>query len=85
MLSSLSLICGVLAGLSAVRGQSVIVPGAHWTDTSGNSIQAHGAGIIKVCTISAYECVPIKDSGVCLGWKHLLLARRGQVAQQRLV
>ncbi|TBU32365.1 galactan 1,3-beta-galactosidase [Dichomitus squalens] len=48
MLFSLSLISGVLAGLTAVRGQSAIVPGALWTDTSGNSLQAHGAGIIKV-------------------------------------
>lgn len=28
--------------------QNVIVPGATWTDTSGNVIQAHGAGILKV-------------------------------------
>ncbi|KAI1795999.1 galactan 1,3-beta-galactosidase [Ganoderma leucocontextum] len=48
MLLSLSLIFGVFAGIPAVRGQSLIVPGAHWTDTSGNSLQAHGAGIIKV-------------------------------------
>ncbi|PIL23873.1 hypothetical protein GSI_13624 [Ganoderma sinense ZZ0214-1] len=48
MLLSLPLIFGVLAGLLEVRGQSVIVPGAQWTDTSGNSLQAHGAGIIKV-------------------------------------
>ncbi|EJD04256.1 Arabinanase/levansucrase/invertase [Fomitiporia mediterranea MF3/22] len=32
----------------AVSGESVIVPGAAWTDTSGNIIQAHGAGILKV-------------------------------------
>ena len=30
--------------------QNIIVPGAAWTDTSGNSIQAHGAGILKVRT-----------------------------------
>ncbi|KAM5539007.1 hypothetical protein V8D89_007230 [Ganoderma adspersum] len=48
MLLSVPLIFGVLAGLPAVRSQSVIVPGAYWTDTSGNSLQAHGAGIIKV-------------------------------------
>ncbi|KAH9946213.1 galactan 1,3-beta-galactosidase [Epithele typhae] len=34
--------------VSAVYGQSPIVSGAHWTDTSGNAIQAHGAGIMKV-------------------------------------
>lgn len=31
-----------------VTAESVIVPGAAWTDTSGNTIQAHGAGIFKV-------------------------------------
>ncbi|KAI0709067.1 galactan 1,3-beta-galactosidase [Earliella scabrosa] len=46
MFPSLSLFVGLLAGLSAVRAQ--IVSGARWTDTSGNPIQAHGAGIIKV-------------------------------------
>lgn len=25
-----------------------VVPGATWTDTSGNVIQGHGAGILKV-------------------------------------
>ena len=25
-----------------------IIPGASWTDTHGNSLQAHGAGMIKV-------------------------------------
>ena len=28
--------------------ESVIVPDATWTDTDGNIIQAHGAGILKV-------------------------------------
>ena len=55
MLLSLPLIFGVLTGLPAVRSQSVIVPGAHWTDTSGNSLQAHGAGIIKVCKLCTYR------------------------------
>jgi len=27
---------------------TVIVPGATWTDTSGNVIQAHGGGFLKV-------------------------------------
>lgn len=56
MLLSFSLIFGVLAGLPAVHGESVIVPGAHWTDTSGNSLQAHGAGIIKAWV--PYTSVP---------------------------
>ena len=67
--------------LATAASAALVVPGATWTDTSGNSLQAHGAGIIKVCTISAYACVPIEDSDVHLGRKHLLLARRGQVTQ----
>ncbi|KAI0747996.1 galactan 1,3-beta-galactosidase [Daedaleopsis nitida] len=43
---TLQLLLGLLAGVSAVGAQ--IVSGARWTDTSGNAIQAHGAGIIKV-------------------------------------
>ncbi|CDO70775.1 hypothetical protein BN946_scf184798.g90 [Trametes cinnabarina] len=45
---SLLLAFTALAGLLLVHGQSVIVPGAPWKDTSGNAIQAHGAGILKV-------------------------------------
>lgn len=32
----------------SVTHAAVIVPGATWTDTSGNVIQAHGGGILKV-------------------------------------
>lgn len=41
---------GVLTLLitSALTAAQVIVPGATWTDTSGNVIQAHGGGILKV-------------------------------------
>ncbi|KAH9854104.1 galactan 1,3-beta-galactosidase [Lenzites betulinus] len=45
---SLLLAFSAFAGLLLVNGQSVIVPGAPWKDTSGNAIQAHGAGILKV-------------------------------------
>ncbi|KAF9258587.1 galactan 1,3-beta-galactosidase [Marasmius fiardii PR-910] len=34
--------------LLSVAQAAVIVPGATWTDTSGNVIQAHGGGILKV-------------------------------------
>lgn len=34
--------------VSSALAQNVIVSGAAWKDTSGNSIQAHGAGILKV-------------------------------------
>lgn len=45
-------------GIQLVSAETVIVPGAAWTDTSGNSIQAHGAGILKVA-ISPYWTPPI--------------------------
>lgn len=32
----------------SVIGENVIVPGATWYDTSGNVIQAHGGGFLKV-------------------------------------
>ncbi|KAI0043240.1 carbohydrate-binding module family 35 protein [Auriscalpium vulgare] len=35
-------------GASAAHAQVDIVSGARWTDTSGNTIQGHGAGILKV-------------------------------------
>lgn len=37
-----------LALCTAVLGESVIVPGAPWVDSSGEVIQAHGAGIMTV-------------------------------------
>ncbi|KAF5338437.1 hypothetical protein D9758_012214 [Tetrapyrgos nigripes] len=37
----------LLAILGAAQA-AVIVPGATWTDTSGNIIQAHGGGFLKV-------------------------------------
>jgi hypothetical protein len=36
--------------LALVAQATVIVPGATWTDTSGNVIQAHGGGFLKVGT-----------------------------------
>ena len=43
------LLAGLFAIVAPVLSESVIVPGASWLDTSGNVIQAHGAGILKVC------------------------------------
>lgn len=37
-----------LVALSVAARAAVIVPGATWTDTSGNVIQAHGGGFLKV-------------------------------------
>ncbi|KAK1215924.1 hypothetical protein PQX77_021453 [Marasmius sp. AFHP31] len=42
-----SLISSLCFLVSAARA-AVIVPGATWTDTSGNVIQAHGGGFLKV-------------------------------------
>ncbi|KAF4572546.1 hypothetical protein EYR40_004380 [Pleurotus pulmonarius] len=37
-----------IASLFPLAHSAVIVPGATWTDTSGNVIQAHGGGFLKV-------------------------------------
>ncbi|KAG7090788.1 hypothetical protein E1B28_009872 [Marasmius oreades] len=42
-----SLVASLCLLLAAAQA-AVIVPGATWTDTSGNVIQAHGGGILKV-------------------------------------
>lgn len=47
MLSFISVLVIAISLARWVSTESVIVPGAAWTDTSGNTIQAHGAGIIK--------------------------------------
>ncbi|KAK4109842.1 carbohydrate-binding module family 35 protein [Canariomyces notabilis] len=36
-----------LAGVSSIFGAEWIVPGAVWTDTDGNKIDAHGGGVFK--------------------------------------
>ncbi|KDQ54900.1 carbohydrate-binding module family 35 protein [Jaapia argillacea MUCL 33604] len=48
MATILPILLSFLIGLTLVRGDTVIVPGATWTDTSGNVIQAHGGGILTV-------------------------------------
>lgn len=63
----------LLSLVAATFAETVIVSGATWTDTSGNPIQAHGAGILKVragfvVLIDAAQQHPS-------GWKHLLLGR----------
>ena len=45
---SLILLQVVLLAASVLAQNNLIVPGAAWKDTSGNAIQAHGAGILKV-------------------------------------
>ena len=47
-LRSLLLLLLLLFVTYASTQSNVIVSGATWTDTSGNVIQAHGAGILKV-------------------------------------
>ena len=43
-----ALLLPTLSLLLPAYAQNQIVSGATWTDTSGNVIQAHGAGILKV-------------------------------------
>lgn len=64
--------------LSAYAG--LVVPGAAWTDTSGNVIQAHGGGFLKVTEV-VHEI--LATSKVFKGRINLLLVRRRQVVQQR--
>ena len=47
MLALVSLLVALVA--TSTCAQNVIVPGAVWKDTSRNTIQAHGAGLLKVC------------------------------------
>lgn len=55
---------------------AVIVPGATWTDTSGNVIQAHGAGILKVFTFKTISRLLIPYMYLeNTGWIAILLAR----------
>jgi hypothetical protein len=38
---------GTLIGVSNVLAATWILPGAVWTDTAGNTIDAHGGGIVE--------------------------------------
>lgn len=60
MLALVSLLVALVA--TSACAQNVIVPGAVWKDTSGNTIQAHGAGLLKVC-----EGSPLRRL-----WPHML-------------
>ena len=48
MLWLLKAVPAFLSLIAVTRAETQIVSGAAWTDTSGNIIQAHGAGILKV-------------------------------------
>lgn len=54
---------GILSALAATYA-AVIVPGATWTDTSGNVIQAHGAGILKVLIFFTDSQTPVTHATV---------------------
>ena len=77
-----SLITALLPLISAVLSESVIVPGAAWTDSSGNVIQAHGAGLLKVREDLEFDIRFFIDR-LPLGREHLLLVRRRQSSKQR--
>src|SRR5258708_3445637 len=51
-LFSLFMLCAIFGFGTALEAYAAvpaaIIPGGSWTDTSGNSLQAHGAGLIKV-------------------------------------
>ncbi|EGO02770.1 glycoside hydrolase family 43 protein [Serpula lacrymans var. lacrymans S7.3] len=67
--------------LSLTRAENVIVPGAAWTDTNGNVIQAHGTGLLKVDNTfywfgedktdnsALFEAVPCYSSTDLLNWE----------------
>ncbi|KAF5392176.1 hypothetical protein D9757_001601 [Collybiopsis confluens] len=75
--AGLSALCLSLVLLPSVLGVSWIVPGAVWTDTSGNKIDAHGGQILKQGSTfywvgSAYgnnEVPNIYSSTDLLNWK----------------
>jgi hypothetical protein len=48
MLSALHYLLLLLKGSAFLVRAAQIVPGANWTDTAGNIIQAHGGGFLKV-------------------------------------
>jgi hypothetical protein len=82
--NSLAMVSKLFAtGALALLGLAgaVIVPGATWKDTAGNVIQAHGAGILKVKIGVISRCLLFANCSFA-GWKHVLLVRRGQDAQQ---
>ena len=75
----------VLSAVTFANAGSVIVAGAKWTDTSGNVIQAHGGGILKVSRIlSACRNCEVEPYFISER-EHLLLARRRQSAQQWII
>ena len=51
----LSLLLYIQLAVLSAHAESWIVPGAPWTDTSGNTIQAHGGGFIQVRLQWHYE------------------------------
>ena len=50
-----TLLLPALSLLMPAHAQNQIVSGATWADTSGNAIQAHGAGILKVRLLCMWE------------------------------
>lgn len=59
LLSARALLLALGLTSSVWATTNVIVPGAKWTDTSGNSIQAHGAGMLKVSHTVMALCLPM--------------------------
>ena len=58
-----AVLLSVLSSLARAQAQS-IVSAAAWTDTSGNPIQAHGAGILKVSCLAIFTAWKALISGI---------------------
>lgn len=67
-----TLLTASLPFISSVVSESVIVPGAAWTDSSGNDIQAHGAGLLTVSE-SPKSTISCKLIIYCPDREHFLL------------
>lgn len=63
------ILLALTAGVTLVSAESVIVPGARWTDTSGNTIQAHGAGILKVSILKS-SMMRLEPDKICRLARH---------------
>ena len=79
MLPKAALFVLAFANAALLSSAAVIVPGATWTDTSGNLIQAHGGGFLKVLSSPSINSALPTD--FYSGELDVVLAWRRQVAQ----
>lgn len=79
MLNLPALITLFACACAAFATESVIVSGYLWKDTSGNVIQAHGAGMLKV---SSWQTASTGSADDVVGRVDVLLVRGRQVGGQ---